>query len=757
MSDLTPDAEFKTTLIEILSSSSPSADTTSKQKPDLDAEHQDVGDFSAEIFFRKWFRERGSSFFFLFRKNLKITNIQFAELLSLIRTHCYSKSNKEPFYDLQFLSTAEFKDGIKGIIDSFPKDKIKDRYQLIADLYASVIVRHVVIDSFFGSCAVFIPPHLEIDLLSICASSGYIHSCGRLIIIRNIEKTNKEYLYTALDKHLTLPPHTDKPVLFTAYTHEDFSRYDQVREEYFRDGLNDVKLFIEKFYMGSQRVVEILKDLRKDYEGKLIVQEPGNPKMVFGKLRGITSFDSDPSHVKVDPAKEQVDPLRTVWLLMDHSIGQNIKNRGEDRYYICYEQQYLNEHPYHLFEENKPAWRAPTTIPHSLLAAMLNLAEFPVLYRENGFKELAIGDPFVGTGTTWLEAHKFSNVLLKCSDISPLAALMTEDNLEFFSGSIQQLMEYWKQFRMVELSEHLSKKTGEPKFLSTTYPDVEAYQWALKFLDELGPDKKKLDTYLNGLKVEELRKRSLRERLYFYLALRTALLDIADIERGEEEWFTAYKRQAARLANHTSKLIDIRAREKIRPEVVGNFVSFQGRYSRSCSIHTETLVQLREKLRLSKINNQAQAWPSIKICDARSEICSLEPNSCDLIITDPPYGFNTDDDPDELARLYTQVLETMIKALKDDGQLILCLLDRSYTGRRSPFFTHKELITQQVLSIAQRAEPQREVIIPAYAVPPQREIFRAPYYWESERALRRAILHFRLRVRRTVKDGSKVG
>src|SRR5205807_5703993 len=119
---------------------------------------------------------------------------------------------------------------------------------------------------------------------------------------------------------------------------------------------------------------------------------------------------------------------------------------------------------------------------------------------------------------------------------------------------------------------------------------------------------------------------------------------------------------------------------------------------------------------------------------------------CDAIVTDPPYGFNTDDDLQSLAELYVTAIGKMILALKQDGHLVLCLPDRSHTGRRSPFFTHKELITQQVLSLAERAVPKREVIIPAYAVPKQKDLFRPPYYWESERALRRAILHFRVRI-----------
>jgi tRNA G10 N-methylase Trm11 len=159
---------------------------------------------------------------------------------------------------------------------------------------------------------------------------------------------------------------------------------------------------------------------------------------------------------------------------------------------------------------------------------------------------------------------------------------------------------------------------------------------------------------------------------------------------------------------------------------------------------------MSKEISRKRVADAYSEWPCIRTVDANDrelDESPLQARTCDVVITDPPYGFNTDDNPEELARLYSAVIERMISALKDEGQLVLCLLDRSHTGRRSPFFTHKELITQQVLSIAEQATPKREVIIPAYAVPQQRQIFRAPYYWESERALRRAILHFRIRDR----------
>ena len=44
------------------------------------------------------------------------------------------------------------------------------------------------------------------------------------------------------------------------------------------------------------------------------------------------------------------------------------------RFLICYKQEFRNENPFHIFDENKPAWVSHTTAPHALTAAMLNIA-----------------------------------------------------------------------------------------------------------------------------------------------------------------------------------------------------------------------------------------------------------------------------------------------------------------------------------------------------------------------------------------------
>src|SRR5262249_2650411 len=113
------------------------------------------------------------------------------------------------------------------------------------------------------------------------------------------------------------------------------------------------------------------------------------------------------------------------------------------------------------------------------------------------------------------------------------------------------------------------------------------------------------------------------------------------------------------------------------------------------------------------------------------------------IITDPPYGFNVESEVDQLANLYAKALEVMIRSLRDGGQLVFAVPDWSHTGRHLPSFTQKNFITHQVLIAAEKAK--KEVFTTAYQAPQGKLPIEPPYYWESERALRRAILHFRFR------------
>lgn len=73
--------------------------------------------------------------------------------------------------------------------------------------------------------------------------------------------------------------------------------------------------------------------------------------------------------------------------------------------------------------------------------------------------------------------------------------------------------------------------------------------------------------------------------------------------------------------------------------------------------------------------------------------------------------------------------------------MVIALPDWSHTGRQIPAFALKDFVAHQVLIVAE--ELKREVIISGVQAP--RAVGGPPFYWESEKALRRAILHFRFR------------
>src|SRR5258708_2442297 len=186
--------------------------------------------FASYKFFDHWFRDSGKVFSFLFKKNLKVTNIQIAELVALFRTYTRSNCEKETLGDLHFLSTREFNENIERIVNTFPRQyqNSRSRFEIVAENYGDILKRTVVFEPYFGSCVVYLPCSLAVELHLICASSGYIHSCGANIYIRNVYKATKEELYERLRKSFNNPNRShDLKTFFRAYSHEDFTEADR--------------------------------------------------------------------------------------------------------------------------------------------------------------------------------------------------------------------------------------------------------------------------------------------------------------------------------------------------------------------------------------------------------------------------------------------------------------------------------------------------------------------------------------------------
>src|SRR5438094_480146 len=218
--------------------------------------------FSARQFFECWFRTHGSAYFFLFQKNLSVTNLQAAELLALLRTYVSRRDSKERVRDLQFLSVQEFVSSVQSLVESYGRPGFTgNASHPIARLYSDLFEDIVVVDLYFGSCTVFLPNPLDLDQLSICANAGFIHSCGVSLINRNISKASKEELFDRLDQFLNSRSDLKAPIRFIVYAHEDYTPHDRRLSVELRRGLDEAKVFLDKYYLGNQTLISALKDL----------------------------------------------------------------------------------------------------------------------------------------------------------------------------------------------------------------------------------------------------------------------------------------------------------------------------------------------------------------------------------------------------------------------------------------------------------------------------------------------------------------
>ena len=187
-----------------------------------------------------------------------------------------------------------------------------------------------------------------------------------------------------------------------------------------KHGLDDVKIHVEKMRLGTFSLSAVIEEMRKEYVGKLTIPEAGNYQE------------------KHPPQAEN-----TLWLMSDNSVNpRDVSKPGNKRYYICYDQRYYNDNPFLIFDENKPGWISHTTIPHTLLAAMLNVTK-PWSHG----KRLDVVDPFAGTGTTLLELAKEDEVRVRLGDQNPLVDCVIRDNAQFFSLDVKEITELAEYIR----------------------------------------------------------------------------------------------------------------------------------------------------------------------------------------------------------------------------------------------------------------------------------------------------------------------
>lgn len=691
-------------------------------------------------FFNLWFLKGGKHYTFVFKQNLRVTNIQYKELIVLLQKF----SNYHEKNELIFLSTEEFVDKINNLISCFISDdellvnnnnqgindELTKKLVHIDNIYREMFEKIIVVDPYYGSCAVFIPHNIEIDLSKICFYSGYIHSCGENVFTRNMKKANKiEFMHRLkmfLDKNKKNDSH--EKIKLMLYTHEDFSYYDRIgaSNDFLKNGLDNIKFFVEKCYMQKTSLYDVLESIKKD-------ENLGN------------FYDIMPSgnyHEKVKKAQKSC-----LWLIVDHDIGDKLQFPGGNKYYICYHQEYINENPFHLFDENKPGWIDHVTIPHTLTGAMLNIGLSDFMPND---KVKAI-DPFVGSGTTYLESMKHENIIFTASDLCSLTNIITKDNFKFFSMNINELDDLnHLLFYIINKLEFEIKKGNSviqdyinenyKRIADTLYSKYETMHDYIsdknfscknenEFIDWTDVFIKTIFKFLGIKEKNDFEKYSFITRLLTYTMIKAEKRSYYAKLRERKIWIESFYAELYDLYLRLKTLLKQRKRiGNINESEIDPIIIYNGSYSLACSLSAKYLSKKQDSIIISKNKNIKKKLDDIIYKKEKYQI----------IIMDPPYGFNTEEDVQSFSILYKDIFELILKIIDDNGVMLLCLPAQSHSGKEVNYFTQKEIVLQQIYTEA--IKNKMSIQLNWGNSTPAKEIFMSPFYWDSEKALKRDIV-----------------
>lgn len=694
-------------------------------------------------FFQSWFINNGKSYCFVFKQNLFVTNIQFRELLDLIQLNV---QKTETTSSINFLTTDDFNKLVADIIESFIDETeleeirekkaipttVNDRLEVICNNYINLFENTIIVDAFYTSCMIALPCRLEIDIVQMCYQSGYIHSCGENIYIRNIRKAKYKNFVEKLYKYSC---ETSECINLILYSHEQYSIKNKLYVSAFeKHGLDEIKFYQQKFYMKDMSLMELAARLNNDdlLKGKIYVT---NKEEVKNKNNNAS-----------------------MWMIIDRSVGDDLKYPGEQRYYICYKQLYINENPFHVFDEDKPGWINHVTIPHTLVGAMINIGICECI--KNG-KKCKVIDPFVGSGTTFLETLKNKDIDFYGGDISLLAKKACKLNLDFFAMSTEEIkciadfilvyIKYINNDKYVKIIKDLNKKEDTLLFnkhrnvIITLQHDlislekdisVEEIDFAQKFNNMV----KRLENDVVALIKNDSNLFINKEnaniicQIWLYVAWKTYKrneyvfknnLGVDVIDESFEEFKGLYYRITTFL--HIRKRGDSTVNDFDESD---RLLIYFGKYSKGCSLNYKFLKHESENY-IKKIQDNI---------DVVEFLQQFEKEKVDLIVTDPPYGFNTIEEKENFSKLYIAFINKMVQCMKNGGQIIMCLPACSYSGREVNIFAQKEIVFRQFALAAKKNN--MFLVEKEESLPQPSQLYSFPFYWDSEKALRRDILRF---------------
>lgn len=400
---------------------------------------------------------------------------------------------------------------------------------------------------------------------------------------------------------------------------------------------------------------------------------------------------------------------KNIWILQDSILENNYSinpayPKQEIEPYLFFLKPLIinNNQLYDLDDADdiKPYWKGIDTTPQRLAGAMLNISDISTDI------DGMVVDPFIHTGTTMLEASSkgIKNFLYN----DRFETIGAEDNYKFFvnPGSIKEFANIEEEFSIL-----------------TNKPNGKIYDYLISIARETlseNPGKK----YPDLLSIDEVIPRVdilsiFRYRILFYLIRRWMIENwenIKDITRKidkvKQENITYYiQKNLDEYRNYFDYLSLADSRNQKLPYVIRAHFTQQLNYKR-----------------LMEGNN----------IDILKYGLTLKSGSVNAIVTDPPYGYGSNEQRDVLIKLYKKFFIDSIKSIKNGGYLTFCTLEEvkiSYPGLNV-------INTANVYNILTKMinDQSTSFIIDDSINNPQRTF----YYWVGNHRLNRSIIKIRV-------------
>lgn len=643
---------------------------------------------------------QGQRYVVVFKQGFKKTNVHAVEFLYLLQMHT-TLSEENYSRHLQIVSSRDIKESANQYLPIINESKTEEEKNAVLSTFVKYFSNKAVVDFNMTTATLFVPEGAKVDFRSIVAESGYIHSLGNYIYSGDLQSVKPTALAQTLRYAIELAKVEREKVMIVPYFHEDFTHRDRTKSMFLSEGLDDIKFHMSKAYVGQERLYKFLSEFVELHDED-VCMAPTNYEISREMFRGKFP-DHNPS---------------AVWIITDFCLRDDELVAASQKNILAYRQTFKNENFYHFYEENKPAWASHTTLPHTLAGAMLNLAR-----RWLPAGDVLVCDPFSGSGTVFLEAQKFTGLRCKSFDLSNLNVEVLGDNIRFFQADATKLREIdhtLAAFEVANAADPFAKKGSVNDIFRSILDVVKQWRSSLPNEDFLSLERVEVEEGLGKV------GKDLGARIALYCALRAAVRGSVDLDRDISTWDEIFKREVGQLRqqmkNHIKELDQVGGSVQKDSITVG-----QGSYSR----------QVLPPLPTGE-SNDLFSLKEFGVADVKD----LPSGMFDAIICDPPYGFNTEEDRISIVSFAEMLVERLVEGLKPSGgQILMALPKISYTGREIPLPLRSDQIARRLIDYCLRTG--RQCWKPALVLPcPLTDFIQPPYYWRSEKALVRRILHF---------------